>query len=67
MSELVTLTGASAISIRRDLTELAEQGALRRVRAAQRPSPRADRSTRSRSGAARTPPRRPCSRGRRPA
>lgn len=32
VSELVTLTGASAISIRRDLTELAEQGALRRVR-----------------------------------
>jgi DeoR/GlpR family transcriptional regulator of sugar metabolism len=32
VNDLVALTGASAISIRRDLTELAEQGALRRVR-----------------------------------
>lgn len=32
MGELVSLTGASAISVRRDLAELAEQGALRRVR-----------------------------------
>ncbi|MDY0912234.1 DeoR/GlpR family DNA-binding transcription regulator [Rathayibacter festucae] len=32
VNDLVTLTGASAISIRRDLIELAEQGALRRVR-----------------------------------
>jgi DeoR/GlpR family transcriptional regulator of sugar metabolism len=32
VSDLVSLTGASAISIRRDLAELAEQGALKRVR-----------------------------------
>jgi DeoR/GlpR family transcriptional regulator of sugar metabolism len=40
VSDLVALTGASAISIRRDLMELAEQGALRRVRGGAAPAVR---------------------------
>jgi DeoR/GlpR family transcriptional regulator of sugar metabolism len=40
VDELATLTGASAISIRRDLADLAEQGALRRVRGGAEPATR---------------------------
>ncbi|RIJ55085.1 DeoR/GlpR family DNA-binding transcription regulator [Clavibacter phaseoli] len=40
VDELATLTGASTISIRRDLVELAEQGALRRVRGGAEPATR---------------------------
>ncbi|POH62278.1 MULTISPECIES: DeoR/GlpR family DNA-binding transcription regulator [Cryobacterium] len=38
VDDLVTLTGASAVSIRRDLVELSEQGALRRIRGGAAPS-----------------------------
>jgi DeoR/GlpR family transcriptional regulator of sugar metabolism len=39
VDDLVTLTGASAVSIRRDLVELSEQGALRRIRGGAAPLP----------------------------
>jgi DeoR/GlpR family transcriptional regulator of sugar metabolism len=39
VNDLVTLTGASAVSIRRDLVELSEQGALRRIRGGAAPLP----------------------------
>ncbi|WP_158437847.1 DeoR/GlpR family DNA-binding transcription regulator [Naasia lichenicola] len=38
IDELATLTGVSPISIRRDLTELSEQGAIRRVRGGAAPA-----------------------------
>jgi DeoR/GlpR family transcriptional regulator of sugar metabolism len=40
VDELATLTGASVISVRRDLAELAEQGAVRRVRGGAEPATR---------------------------
>lgn len=39
VDDLAALTGASAITIRRDLTELAEQGALQRIRGGAAPLP----------------------------